>query len=138
ERTNFRYVTTELFTEGLPNFATIDVSFISLRLILPVLKTVLQANSHIITLIKPQFEAERHQVGKKGIVRDKTVHKAVLNKIISFAEQENFTLLGLTYSPITGGEGNIEFLAHFGWQATQQREIEIDVKQLIDEAHEQL
>src|SRR5699024_5949567 len=74
ERTNFRYVTDELFTDGLPNYATIDVSFISLRLILPTLKNILAQNSEIIALVKPQFEAEREQVGKKGVIRDRGVH----------------------------------------------------------------
>src|SRR5690625_1397017 len=84
ERTNFRYATKSLFTEELPNYATIDVSFISLRLILPVLKQILQDNSEVITLIKPQFEAEKEQVGNKGIVRDKRVHQAILQRIITF------------------------------------------------------
>ena len=140
ERINFRYVTKDLFTEGLPNFATIDVSFISLRLILPVLKEILQPNSDIIALIKPQFEAEREQVGKKGVIRDKKVHMEVLEKIITFAKEEGFTLLGLTYSPITGGEGNIEFLAHFGWEVSQvnQKETQIDYKEIVQSAHDQL
>src|SRR5699024_4690585 len=83
ERTNFRYVTAALFNEGTPNYATVDVSFISLRLILPVLKTILTENSEVIALVKPQFEAEREQVGKKGVIRDKEVHIDVLKKIVS-------------------------------------------------------
>ena len=89
ERTNFRYVTKELFIEGLPNYATIDVSFISLRLILPVLKEILQPNSDIITLIKPQFEAKREQVGKKGIIRDKKVHEEVLTKLFHLPSKKD-------------------------------------------------
>ncbi|WP_010093181.1 TlyA family RNA methyltransferase [Ornithinibacillus scapharcae] len=116
ERTNFRYVTEGMLKHGLPNFATIDVSFISLKIILPVLKKLLLENSDVITLIKPQFEAGREQVGKKGIVRDKKVHMDVLEKILSFAQNEGFELYGLTYSPITGGDGNVEFLAHLGWK----------------------
>lgn len=139
EKTNFRYVTKDLFTEGLPNFATIDVSFISLTLILPVLKEILLPNSEIVTLIKPQFEAKKEQVGKKGIIRDKKIHEEVLNKIISFAKEEGFTILGLTYSPITGAEGNIEFLACLGWKLTEEeRTNSINVSDVINEAHLQL
>lgn len=139
EKTNFRYVTKDLFTEGLPNFATIDVSFISLTLILPVLKEILLPNSEIVTLIKPQFEAKKEQVGKKGIIRDKKIHEEVLNKIISFAKEEGFTILGLTYSPITGAEGNIEFLAYLGWKLTEEeRTNSINVSDVINEAHLQL
>jgi 23S rRNA (cytidine1920-2'-O)/16S rRNA (cytidine1409-2'-O)-methyltransferase len=117
ERTNFRYVTDEDFLEGAtPNFAAIDVSFISLRLILPVLKKILAANSDIIALIKPQFEAGREQVGRKGIVRENKVHLQVVKDIVNFAIHEQYHLYGITFSPITGGDGNIEFLAHFGWK----------------------
>lgn len=142
ERTNFRHVTADIFTKGLPNYATIDVSFISLRLILPVLKSVLRANSEIITLIKPQFEAERGEVGKKGIIRDAKIHKAVLQKVITFAKEAGFQLFNLTYSPIKGGEGNIEFLAHLGWDVNNKPEIEENVTTFIHEvvhdAHESL
>jgi|SRR5690625_1842337 len=141
ERTNFRHVTKDFFTEGLPNYATIDVSFISLRLILPVLKEVLQENSEIITLIKPQFEAEREQVGKKGVIRDKKVHESVLNHVISFAKNEGFQFFHATFSPITGGEGNIEFLAHLGWKVPKEdneEDVQIKVKQIVDEAHKTL
>src|SRR5690625_1684828 len=113
EKTNFRYVTKELFTEGLPNYSTIDVSFISLRHIFPVLKTILQENSEIITLIKPQFEAKREEVGKKGVIKDKRVHYSVIKKVIEFAREAGFQCLDVTYSPITGNIGNIEFLGHF-------------------------
>ncbi|HEY4602594.1 MAG TPA: TlyA family RNA methyltransferase [Cerasibacillus sp.] len=139
ERTNFRYVTSNLFTHGKPNFATIDVSFISLELILPVLRMILAEQSQIIALVKPQFEAGREQVGKKGIVRDKDVHISVLNKITEFARSEGYLLYGLTYSPITGGSGNIEFLLHLGWQDNLNRLIELDkndVAQIVNEAHE--
>lgn len=140
ERTNFRYVTEDMLTKGLPNFATIDVSFISLRLILPVLKKLLLPGSDTIALIKPQFEAGREQVGKKGIVRDKKVHLDVLNHILTFAQSEGFGLYGLTYSPITGGDGNVEFLVHLGWQ----KEIssftieELNPEAVVNEAHSDL
>ncbi|MBO1004305.1 TlyA family RNA methyltransferase [Pseudogracilibacillus auburnensis] len=141
ERTNFRHATKEIFLEGLPNFCTIDVSFISLRLILPVLKDILQPGSEVITLIKPQFEAEKEQVGKKGIIRDKKIHQAVLTNIISFAQNEGFQFFNLTYSPITGGEGNIEFLAHLGWEVTNKDEKideQVVINEVVSEAHETL
>ncbi|MFB1050410.1 TlyA family RNA methyltransferase [Paraliobacillus sp. JSM ZJ581] len=140
ERTNFRHVKKEMFTNGVPNFASIDVSFISLRLILPVLQTILASESDVIALIKPQFEAGREQVGKKGIVRDKKVHKQVVTKIISLANDLDYTLENITYSPITGGDGNIEFLAHLSWRKSSQadlagQELENLIDQVILEAH---
>lgn len=115
ERTNFRYVTKETFSKGIPNFATIDVSFISLRLILPALANVLEKGSHVSALVKPQFEAGRDEVGKKGIVRDARVHQNVLEEIVNFSVNIGFNVEGLSYSPIKGGEGNIEFLLHLYW-----------------------
>ncbi|WP_096270547.1 TlyA family RNA methyltransferase [Paucisalibacillus globulus] len=140
ERTNFRYVTNDMLKEGLPNFASIDVSFISLKLILPVLKKLLLPKSDVVALIKPQFEAGREQVGKKGIVRDKNIHVEVLKKVLSFAQEEGFDLYGLTYSPITGGDGNVEFLAHLGWE---KEEPTISIEELnpevvVNEAHSEL
>ncbi|WP_163969954.1 TlyA family RNA methyltransferase [Oceanobacillus halotolerans] len=137
ERTNFRYVTPNMFDQGTPNFATIDVSFISLQLILPVLKEILAKNSKIVALIKPQFEAGKQQVGKKGIVRDKAVHLQVLQKILYFAERERYQLFDLTYSPVTGGDGNIEFLAYLGWGTDQEnkRFTTDEIKQKVEEAH---
>lgn len=120
ERTNFRYVTPADLSREMPNFATIDVSFISLTLILPVLKTLLVPSSDIIALVKPQFEAGREQVGKKGIVRDEKVHLQVVEKIINFSVQQGFTVANLSYSPITGGDGNIEFLLHLIWDGERE------------------
>lgn len=140
ERTNFRYVTPADLDGEMPNFASIDVSFISLTLILPVLKTLLVANSDVVALVKPQFEAGKDQVGKKGIVRDPKIHKEVLNKIIMFAENEGYDIRNASFSPITGGDGNIEFLLHLGWQGSKQKG-ENFLKQTIDaivtEAHTQ-
>ncbi|MFD1018694.1 TlyA family RNA methyltransferase [Thalassobacillus hwangdonensis] len=138
ERTNFRYVTEANLQHGQPQFASIDVSFISLKLILPVLKELLLPNSDVVALIKPQFEAGREQVGKKGIVRDKKVHKQVIAKIISFAEELGFTMGGLTYSPITGGDGNIEFLAHFQWKTDEEGKSfsDVEVDSIVADAHE--
>ncbi|MCQ2440609.1 MAG: TlyA family RNA methyltransferase [Clostridia bacterium] len=111
ERTNFRYVTKEQIPDLL-DFASVDVSFISLTLILPVLRNLLKDNGKAVCLIKPQFEAGRENVGKKGVVRDKSVHIAVVNKIIDFATKNGYSLLGLNFSPIKGPEGNIEYLCY--------------------------
>ncbi|MDP4096731.1 TlyA family RNA methyltransferase [Paenibacillus sp. P96] len=113
ERTNFRYMTPEDLKGPLPDFASIDVSFISLRIILPPLLALLQRPAEIAALIKPQFEAGREKVGKSGVVRESATHKEVLHTVLSFAKELGLSLRGLTFSPITGGEGNIEFLAYF-------------------------
>jgi 23S rRNA (cytidine1920-2'-O)/16S rRNA (cytidine1409-2'-O)-methyltransferase len=114
ERTNFRYLQPSDLPQGNePNFATIDVSFISLKHMLPPLKLLLDSGSKIIALIKPQFEAGREKVGKSGVVRDSAVHREVLHTVLDFAAKQGFHLQGLTFSPITGGEGNIEFLAYW-------------------------
>lgn len=138
ERTNFRYVTSDMLKKGTPNLATVDVSFISLTLILPVLKTLLDKNSEVVILIKPQFEAGRHQVGKGGIIRDPKIHLEVIENILKFAKEEKYNIVDLTYSPITGGEGNIEYLAHLTWEKDDQKNPIIDIQEVIDEAHESL
>ena len=109
ERTNFRYVTREQVPDEL-DFASVDVSFISLSLIIPVMRTLLRDGGRAVCLIKPQFEAGKENVGKKGVVRDKNVHIAVIDKIINIVKENNFSLLGLDFSPIKGPEGNIEYL----------------------------
>jgi 23S rRNA (cytidine1920-2'-O)/16S rRNA (cytidine1409-2'-O)-methyltransferase len=138
ERTNFRYVTPADLAGDMPNFATIDVSFISLKLILPVLKTLLVPGSDIVALVKPQFEAGREQVGKKGIVRDEKVHLQVVNKIVDFALEQGFNAVNLSFSPITGGDGNIEFLLHLKWmgeQETGKNQLPAEPVQIVKEAH---
>lgn len=110
EQTNFRHSKLEDFTQGRPQFATIDVSFISLEMILPILKNILEPGGEVIALIKPQFEAFKEEVGRNGIVTDREVHERVLKKILSFVYENEYTVKGLTISPITGGKGNIEFL----------------------------
>ncbi|KGX90473.1 TlyA family RNA methyltransferase [Pontibacillus marinus] len=137
ERTNFRYVTPEDLTEGTPNVASIDVSFISLKLILPVLATLIEEGGDVVALIKPQFEAGREQVGKKGIVRDPKVHKHVLQDILDFAVEKGFSVKEVTYSPITGGDGNIEFLAHLRWSGKEGiLNPDVEVERIVQEAHE--
>jgi 23S rRNA (cytidine1920-2'-O)/16S rRNA (cytidine1409-2'-O)-methyltransferase len=135
ERTNFRYVTPDELENGIPDFATIDVSFISLRIILPVLAQLMD-NGEVIALIKPQFEAGREEVGKKGIVRDPKVHERVIFEIIEFAKKTGINPVDLSYSPITGGDGNIEFLLH-GEVNKQDRSPISDerIKEVVTEAH---
>ena len=142
ERTNFRYVKPEDLHQGMPNFATIDVSFISLKLILPVLKTLLVNGSDIVTLIKPQFEAGREEVGKKGVIREPKIHRKVINEIITFSLEQGYNVTGLDYSPIKGGEGNIEFLLLLHWKGTSDneaiKESTIDVDKVVEIAHQSL
>ena len=140
ERTNFRYVTPSDFQHGLPNFATIDVSFISLKLILPVLKTILVPHSDVVALVKPQFEAGKEFVGKKGIVRDARVHVHVLHTITAFAKQEGYDIIGLTHSPITGGDGNIEFLLHLRWEGKEvgENRLTVSPEEVVVRAHDEL
>ncbi|MDE5995101.1 MAG: TlyA family RNA methyltransferase, partial [Oscillospiraceae bacterium] len=109
ERTNFRYLTKDTVTDKI-GFASIDVSFISLKLILPVLFGFLKQDGKCVALIKPQLEAGRDKVGKKGVVRDLSTHIEVINSVVSFALETGFSVLGLTFSPIKGPEGNIEYL----------------------------
>ncbi|QZT32660.1 TlyA family RNA methyltransferase [Caldalkalibacillus thermarum TA2.A1] len=111
ERTNFRYCKVDDFKHGQPDVATVDVSFISLGLILPVLYDILKPCGVAVVLIKPQFEAGKEKVGKKGLVKDPCVHEEVITNVLQQALAEGFFIKGIDYSPITGGEGNIEFLA---------------------------
>ena len=115
ERTNIRYVTPEDLGQPL-DLSVIDVSFISLSLVLPVVKTLLKPTGQVLCLIKPQFEAGKDKVGKKGVVRDPAVHEEVLQNFIALAKSLGFTIRNLTFSPVKGPEGNIEFLAHLSLQ----------------------
>lgn len=138
ENTNFRYATLPDFTEGQPEMATIDVSFISLNLILPPLSQILKTGGSVATLIKPQFEAGREAVGKHGIVKDAQTHLNVINQVADYAQENGFSLTGLDYSPIKGGSGNIEFLAHLvldGGASTMDAQ---NRQAVVDRAHEQL
>ncbi|WP_123040901.1 TlyA family RNA methyltransferase [Cohnella candidum] len=140
ERTNFRHMTSEQLDGPAPGFATIDVSFISLKLILPALAPLLADGGGTVALIKPQFEAGREQVGKSGVVRDSKVHKSVLREVLGFADGLGFALQALTFSPITGGEGNIEFLAYWlktgvplgtEWAA----KLDASIEEVVEQAH---
>lgn len=137
ERTNIRYVTPEAIGE-YADFASIDVSFISLTKVLPAVKQLLKEKGEIVCLIKPQFEAGREKVGKKGVVRDKHVHIEVIQKIIAFCHNEvEFSILGLSYSPIKGPEGNIEYLLYIAKSiATEANILDFDVNSIVSKAHD--
>ena len=131
ERTNIRYVTPKQL-EDVPDFAVIDVSFISLKLVLPVVANLLQEHGRIACLIKPQFEAGKGKVGKKGVVRDPEIHLEVLQSFIENAHEAGFHVYSLTFSPIKGPEGNIEFLGYLGKDG---EDAELDPAALVAEAH---
>ena len=136
EKTNIRSVTPEGLGE-LADFISIDVAFISLDKVLPVATTLLAASGSLVALIKPQFEAGRDKVGKGGIVRDPATHKEVLERILGVASDCGFYLHGLTFSPIKGMEGNIEFLGYFTKVAEGSLDITEDlIDQVIDQAHQ--
>lgn len=138
ERTNIRYVTPEDIGEKL-DFASIDVSFISLRTIMPAVKELLKDNGCVVALIKPQFEAGKDKVGKKGVVRDKAVHKEVVTNIVNFLIDNEFTVLGLSFSPIKGPEGNREYLVYFTKDKERETDFKFDViDQIIEDSHSQL
>lgn len=124
ERTNVRYLTENDIGET-PDFASIDVSFISLRLVLPIVKELLSQNGEIIALIKPQFEAGREQVGKKGVVKELSIHIEVIKNIIDFAQGIGLFTEGLSYSPIKGPEGNIEYLLYM--KKTGENKIDLNI-----------
>lgn len=132
ERTNVRYLTKEDISEDI-DLAVVDVSFISLKLILPVIREFLTKNGQVLCLIKPQFEAGKDQVGKKGVVRDAAIHKAVLEAFLDNADNSGFSVAGITYSPIRGPEGNIEFLGHL--KSIDNGAQAIDIDQVVSKAH---
>jgi 23S rRNA (cytidine1920-2'-O)/16S rRNA (cytidine1409-2'-O)-methyltransferase len=134
ERTNFRYVTREEIPDEI-DFASVDVSFISLKHILPVLNQLLIDNGQAVCLIKPQFEAGREKVGKKGVVRDLSVHLEVVERIISLAIENGFSVMGLQFSPIKGPEGNIEYLIYLEKSNNPIINENVDAKALVGESH---
>lgn len=137
ERTNIRYVTPENIGQPI-DFASIDVSFISLKLVLPVTKALLAESGEIVALIKPQFEAGRGQVGKKGVVKDKQVHLDVIHSVLEFADSIGLHTAGLSYSPIKGPEGNIEYLAYFTKAPCPSPVTPQDIDEIVAASHEQL
>lgn len=137
EQYNFRYADLADFKDGQPTVASIDVSFISLSLILPTLHGILADGGQVIALIKPQFEAGCDHIGKNGIVKDKSVHERVLTEVTDMAVNTGFSVLGLDFSPIQGGQGNIEFLAHLEKTNQPQHQVAGQIATVIQQAHEE-
>lgn len=139
EKTNMRYVTADDIQEPA-EFVSIDVSFISLKKILPAVRRILVDGGDVVALIKPQFEAGREKVGKKGVVRDKKVHEEVIEMIADFAMENSFSLCHLDYSPIKGPEGNIEYLLHMKKlkDGIFDREYDFDIHQVVEDSHTSL
>ncbi|MCI8756005.1 MAG: TlyA family RNA methyltransferase [Oscillospiraceae bacterium] len=136
ERTNIRYVTKAQVPDVL-DFVSVDVSFISLRLVLPIAFTLLKEKGHMICLVKPQFEAGREKVGKKGVVRDQTVHCAVLEQVSGYAIESGFSIRGLDFSPVKGPEGNIEYLM-FLCKDGESCPLQTDIPALVEASHKAL
>ena len=135
ERTNIRYITDEQVPDKI-NFASVDVSFISLCLVLPSIYPILADDGECVCLIKPQFEAGKEKVGKKGVVRDRNVHSEVIEKIYNFAIEKGFFVAGLDYSPIKGPEGNIEYLIYLKKEAEENADI--DIEAVVNASHSEL
>lgn len=134
EQFNFRYAEPDDF-EVTPSFASIDVSFISLDLILPALHRILADHGQAVALVKPQFEAGREQIGKHGIVKDPKVHLAVLEKVATFSGEHGFSVMGMDYSPIQGGHGNIEFLMYLEKKEEKRMPTIEELQAVVDQAH---
>ena len=134
ERTNMRKVTREQVPDEI-DFFSVDVSFISLKLILPVARQLMSENAQAVCLIKPQFEAGREKVGKKGVVRDPAVHVEVVRKIFDFCLENGFDVLNLDYSPIKGPEGNIEYLIHLRKSDDPKSYTDVTPEQLVENSH---
>ena len=136
EKTNIRYVTQDDIADVL-DFASVDVSFISLSKVLPTVWELLSSNGESVCLIKPQFEAGREKVGKKGVVRDHKVQEEVICEVVNFARQQGFGIRNLEFSPIKGPEGNIEYLIHLQ-KGAESRVETTDVSEIVTQAHETL
>ncbi len=137
EKTNIRYVKPEDIDDRI-EFASVDVSFISLSKVLPVLMELLTDDGEAVCLIKPQFEAGREKVGKKGVVRDKSVHIEVIEAVTGFTKEAGFTVEGLDFSPIKGPEGNIEYLMYIRKGTPKEELTEAFIKELVEKSHETL
>lgn len=138
ERTNIRNVTRENFYYGAPEFVSIDVAFISLEKVLPIVFDVLESSGEVVALIKPQFEAGREHVGKHGVVRDKKIHAEVIERVLNFAAGVGFKVIGLDFSPIKGPEGNIEYLAHLSKNFSATVVDAEKILSVVNSAHERL
>ena len=137
ERTNFRYATREQIPDEV-DFASVDVSFISLKHILPNLNTLLATDGQAVCLIKPQFEAGKEKVGKKGVVRDLNVHLEVVENVIKLALENGFSVMGLQFSPIKGPEGNIEYLIYLNKSQEPVVSDDVNAKELVNMSHTEL
>lgn len=138
ERTNFRYVTREQIPEEI-DFASIDVSFISLKLIFPALMPLLKTEGECVCLVKPQFEAGKEKVGKKGVVREKSTHVEVIENVIGYASDNGFSILNLDFSPVKGPEGNIEYLLYIKKMDDSICLVDSDmIKKVVDDSHSAL
>lgn len=137
ERTNIRHVTPDMLADQI-EFFSVDVSFISLKHIFPVADAICVPGANGVCLVKPQFEAGREKVGKKGVVRESSTHIEVIRNAIGFALQNHFSVRGLDYSPIKGPEGNIEFLIHVVHDGEQQTPSEEDIQSVVNAAHQSL
>ena len=141
EKTNVRYLTPDQL-EGPGDFASVDVSFISLNLVLPPLLALLSKEAELVLLVKPQFEAGRDKVGKKGVVRDRAVHREVLEKVCGKARELGCGIRGMSYSPIKGPEGNIEYLLYLSKEGGAEEAAAESLSQIIDslveESHREL
>lgn len=137
ERTNFRYVTDEQIKDKI-QFSSVDVSFISLKHILPNLNRLLSDDGRAVCLIKPQFEAGKEKVGKKGVVREKSVHLEVVNHVVELAVENGFSVKGLQFSPIKGPEGNIEYLIYLCKEENPVVDVLVNPEKLVNESHEEL
>lgn len=137
ERTNMRYVTSEQVPEAV-DFFSVDVAFISLKLILPAARSVCADDAQAVCLIKPQFEAGRENVGKNGVVRDQKVHQSVVQEIIDFCLQNGFSVCGLDYSPIKGPQGNIEYLLYIKRSDTPENLLTATAAEVVTASHEAL
>ncbi len=138
ERTNIRNVTRKDISDEL-DFVSIDVAFISLEKVLPVVYDLLKESGEVVALIKPQFEAGRENVGKKGVVRDKKIHAAVVEKVLNFAASLGFEICGINFSPVKGPEGNIEYLAYLKKNfAAREIDLAEEILSVVESAHEEL
>lgn len=137
ERTNFRYVTHEQIPEEL-DFCSVDVSFISLAIIVPVMRNIMKDGGRAVCLIKPQFEAGKDKVGKKGVVRDKSVHVEVVENTVNMILNNNMRVLGLDYSPVKGPEGNIEYLVYIEKSEMPEDVSGVTAKDVVEMSHKEL
>ena len=133
ERTNIRYISSEQIPDPI-DIAVMDLSFISIKLVLPAVCSLIKDGGDLVCLIKPQFEAGREDVGKKGVVRDKSVHLSVINRILEFAPSVGMTVMGLDYSPIKGPEGNREYLCYM--KKCSCTPPELDAAAVVEASHE--